>query len=300
MIRSMTGYGAAERMNDQVRIAVEIKTINNRFFKSNQRLPDGMGAVEMTIESLLRETISRGTVNLNLAVEPRGAGARAPINRDLLMSYWNDITELDKQLGGASDRGARDRVRIEWLLALPGVIGGEQALLTGVDNLHDHILAVVKEAVTRLNAMRDVEGQATGRDMAAALDEMERRIAAIQVRVPAVVEEYRNRLRERVKALLDGAEVPLDDQTLVREVAFFAERADINEELARLTSHVSQYRELLEASGPAGRKLEFLTQEMYREVNTIGAKSNDSAVSREVVEIKVCVDRLREQSQNVE
>jgi uncharacterized protein (TIGR00255 family) len=148
--------------------------------------------------------------------------------------------------------------------------------------------------------MRRTEGQATAADMAAALDDMERRLAAIAVRAPAVVDEYRMRLRDRVKMLLEGSDLPLDDQTLVREVAFFAERSDINEELARFKSHVDQYRERLGEPGPAGRKLEFLTQEMYREINTIGSKSGDSEISRHVVEIKVGVDRLREQSQNVE
>jgi uncharacterized protein (TIGR00255 family) len=129
---------------------------------------------------------------------------------------------------------------------------------------------------------------------------MEKWLAAIDARVPAVIEEYRERLRERVTALLEGVEIALDDQVLAREVAFAAERSDINEEIARLRSHVGQFRELLVESGPGGRKLEFITQEMYREVNTMGAKSNDSEISRLVVSVKVGVDRLREQSQNVE
>ncbi len=296
MIRSMTGYGAAERVTDQVRIAVEMRSVNNRFFKSNQRLPDGLGAVEVAIERLLRDRISRGTVNLNLTVEPRGAAARVPINKDLLQAYFNDVWEFGSQYPGFEQKD----VRVEALLALPGVVGSEQVLLTGIKDLPAQIEAVVAEAVERLNAMRDVEGQATARDMASTLDEIERRIAAVETRVPAVVAEYRARLLERVQAMLQGIEVTPDDQTLVREVAFFAERSDINEELSRLSSHVSQFRDLLAESGMAGRKLEFVTQEMYREVNTIGSKASDAEVSREVVEIKVGVDRLREQSQNIE
>jgi uncharacterized protein (TIGR00255 family) len=297
MIRSMTGYGAAERTNDQVRIAVEIRTINNRFFKANQRLPEGLGAIEMIIENLLRAAISRGTVNLSLTVDPKGSAARAPVNAALLAAYLKDVVDL----GQANIPGFRpEGVRVEALLSLPGVVGSEQVLLVGIDGLPAQIEAVVKDAIEHLNAMRDQEGQATARDMAAALDEMDRRIAEILTRVPAVLEEYRARLHERVTALVQGADVPMDDQTLLREVAFFAERSDINEELSRLKSHVEQFRELLAACGPAGRKLEFLTQEMYREVNTIGSKSSDSQISRDVVEIKVCVDRLREQAQNIE
>jgi uncharacterized protein (TIGR00255 family) len=299
MIRSMTGYGAAERADPDVRIAVEIRTVNNRFFKANLHLPEGLGAVEVMIDRLLRERLSRGTVNVNLSVEPRGAAARAPINRELLATYWNDLAEISGQLGGAGGPPP-ERVRLESLLDLPGVVGGEEVLLVGIEDLPARIESVAREALQRLNAMRDTEGQATAEDMRTALTQMERRIAAVEARVPAVIAEYRERLRERVRSLMEGVEIALDDQSLAREVAFAAERSDINEELARLASHASQFRELLDEAGPAGRKLEFLTQEMYREVNTIGSKSADSQVSREVVEIKVSVDRLREQSQNVE
>jgi len=298
MIRSMTGYGAAEQADDLVRVAVEIRTLNNRFLKVNQHLPEGLGAAEVAIERILRDSLSRGTVNLNLAVEPRGAAVRAPINTDILTAYWQDLEAAAKKVGGT--------VSLEALLALPGVVGSERVLLTGIADLPARVEAVVAEAVRRLNRMRDVEGQATAKDMRSALDEMQRRIAAIQTRVPAVVQEYRERLRQRVAELLAGVEVAADDQTLAREVAFAAERSDINEELARLASHLSQFRELLDDSGPAGagrqagRKLEFLTQEMYREVNTIGSKASDAEISRLVVDIKVGVDRLREQSQNVE
>jgi uncharacterized protein (TIGR00255 family) len=290
----MTGFGAAEYVDAQVRIAVEIRTVNNRFFKANIRLPDGLGSVEVSIERMLREGITRGTISLNLAVQPRGSAARAPINIEILAAYARDLAALDKQMGGS---GA---VPIAALLALPGVIGAEQAALTGIENLPAKIEEAVKRGVTQLNQMRDAEGKATATDMQAALTEMEKRIATITARVPNVIDEYRLRLQQRVKEILDGVDLAADDATLAREVAFAAERSDINEELARLTSHIAQFREFLAESGPAGRKLEFLTQEMYREVNTIGSKSNDADISRQVVEIKVSVDRLREQSVNVE
>jgi uncharacterized protein (TIGR00255 family) len=294
----MTGYGAAERSDEQVRIAVEMRSVNNRFFKAALHLPEGLGAAEVALEKLLRETISRGTVTVNLTVEPRAAAARVPVNKGLLEAYLKDLESFRGGLARANEN-YYDAL-LGFVLNLPGVVGGEEVLLTGVEDLPGRIEAVAKEAIGRLNAMRDAEGQATAQDMRVALDDMERRIAAVQTRVPAVIEEYRNRLRERVADLLEGAEIAIDDQALAREVAFAAERSDVNEELARLASHVAQFRELLGDSGPGGRKLEFLTQEMYREVNTIGSKSNDSDISRQVVEIKVGVDRLREQSQNVE
>ena len=298
MIRSMTGYGAAEQADQEVRIAVEIRTVNNRFFKSVLHLPEGLGAIEVTIDKILRETNTRGTISLGLMVEPRGGAARVPINKDILEAYMKD---LEGFAGGWSGKNTHYYNGLLGLaLDLPGVVGSQDVLLTGIENLSDRIEAVVREAVGRLNAMRDTEGQATAADMRAALTEMERLIAAVEARVPFVINEYRDRLRQRVKELLEGVEIALDDQALAREVAFAAERSDINEEIARLKSHVSQYRELLVESGPAGRKLEFLTQEMYREVNTIGSKSADSEISRHVVGIKVGVDRLREQSQNVE
>ncbi|MCX5682781.1 MAG: YicC family protein, partial [Planctomycetota bacterium] len=298
MIRSMTGYGAAERADQDVRIAVEIRTVNNRFFKGVQHLPDGLGAIEVTLDKILRETITRGTISLGLTVEPRGGGARVPVNKDILQAYLKDLEDF---AGAGAAKGAPyGNALLGFCLSLPGVVGSEDVLLTGLENLPARIVAVVREAVGRLNAMRDTEGQSTADDMRAALTEMERLITAVEARVPFVISEYRDRLRQRVKDLLEGVEISLDDQTLAREVAFAAERSDINEEISRLKSHVSQYRELLVESGPAGRKLEFLTQEMYREVNTIGSKSADSEISRHVVGIKVGVDRLREQSQNVE
>lgn len=288
MIRSMTGYGAAARETDQVRVAVEIRTINNRFFKVIQRLPDGLGAVEVPIERLLRKAIGRGTVNIGVVVEPRGPAARVPINTDILAAYKQDLARVT------------DNLSDDALLALPGVLGGEGVLLTGIEGLQEQIEAVVAEALDGLNRMRDAEGEATAGDMAATVDEMERQIEAVRKRAPAVIEDYRARLQERVGAMIDAADVTVDDQSLIREVAFFAERSDINEELARLTSHVEQFRELLADDGPLGRKLEFLAQEMGREVNTIGAKANDPEISRAVVEIKVGVDRLREHTQNIE
>jgi uncharacterized protein (TIGR00255 family) len=298
MIRSMTGYGAAERSDPDVRIAVEIRTVNNRFFKSVLHVPEGLGAVEVAIDKILRESITRGTISLSMAVEPRGGGARVPVNKDILEAYLKDIEDLR---GRENPKNANHYdALLGFVLNLPGVVGSEDVLLTGIANLPGRIEGVVREAVGRLNAMRDAEGQATAADMRAALADMERLIAAVEARVPFVINEYRDRLRERVKTLLEGVEIAVDDQALAREVAFAAERSDINEEIARLKSHVSQYRELLVESGPAGRKLEFLTQEMYREVNTIGSKSADSEISRQVVGIKVGVDRLREQSMNVE
>jgi len=288
MIRSMTGYGAAERTDDQVRVAVEIRTINNRFFKLIPRLPDGLGAVEVAIERLLRAGVSRGTVNVGVKVEPRGPAARVPVNTDILAAYKRDLALVT------------DNLSDDALLALPGVLGSEDVLLTGIEGLQERIEAVVAEALVELNRMRDAEGEATANDMAATLEEIERRIEAVRQRAPAVVNDYRARLQERVQTMIEGAEITVDDQSLIREVAFFAERSDINEELARLASHVDQFRELLADAAPLGRKLEFLTQEMYREVNTIGAKANDPEVSREVVEIKVGVDRLREHTQNIE
>ena len=292
MIRSMTGFGAAEYLDDRVRVAVEVKAVNNRFLKLNLRTPEGLGGMEVEIDRLIRGRISRGTLNLALVVEPRGEAARAPINTEVLAAYVEDLAPAGERLGAAADLGA--------LLALPGVVGNNKTVLTGVDDLADRIRQVVTEALERLDAMRSAEGAATAADMKATLADIERRLKTVTARGPAVVAEYRDRLRERVQALLDGADLPVDDASLAREVAFYAERSDVNEEVARLGSHVEQFRALLGESGPGGRKLEFLPQEMYREVNTLGSKSNDADLSREVVEIKVGVDRLREQSQNVE
>jgi len=295
MIRSMTGYGAAERTTGEVRIAIEIRTVNNRSLKVSQRTPEGLGAAEVVIDGLVRERLTRGTVYVRLVVEPLGAAARAPLNREVLAAYWKDLARLREELGGGDGPPT-----LEALLALPGVVGDEAVVLTGIKNLESLVREAAREALDRLDAMRETEGQATAKDLAANLEEMARRVAAVRRRAGAVIQEYRDRLRERVQALLEGVEIAADDATLAREVAFFAERSDINEELARLESHLEQMRDLLGVSEPVGRRLEFLAQEMSREANTIGAKSNDVEIAREVLPIKVAVDRLREQSQNIE
>jgi len=252
------------------------------------RRPDGLGSAEAAIERQVRDRISRGTVTVNLTVEPRGAAARAPINTEVLAAYRRDLERLAAETGGGGGE-----VPLEALLGLPGVFGSDEVRLTEIENLGAEVEAAVAAAIERLDAMRETEGRATAADI-------ERGVAAIEPRAPEVVEAYRDRLRERVSALLDGMEVPADDALLVREVAFFAERSDINEELSRLKSHVGQFRALLGETEPVGRKLEFLTQEMVREVNTLGAKSSDLNISRQVVEMKAKVDRLREQTQNIE
>lgn len=295
MIRSMTGYGAAERTTDEVRIAVEIRTVNNRSLKVSQRTPEGLGAAEVVIDRLVRERLTRGTVYVSLAVEPVGAAARAPINREVLAAYWKDLARLREELSGGDGPPA-----LEALLGLPGVVGDEAVVLTGIKNLESLVKETAREALDRLDAMRETEGQATAKDLAANLEEMARRVAAVRRRAGVVIQEYRDRLQERAQALLEGVKIAVDDATLAREVAFFAERSDINEELARLQSHLEQMRDLLGASEPVGRRLEFLAQEMSREANTIGAKSNDVQIAREVLPIKVAVDRLREQAQNIE
>ena len=293
MIRSMTGYGAAERVTETVRVAVEIRAVNNKFLKVTVRRPEGLGSAEAAIERQVRDRISRGTVTVNLTVEPRGAAARAPINTEVLAAYRRDLERLASETGGGE-------VSLEALLALPGVVGSDEVRLTEIETLGAEVEAAVAEALRRLDAMRETEGRATAQDMETTLGDLERGVAAIEPRASEVVEAYRDRLQERVSALLDGMEVPADDAMLVREVAFFAERSDVNEELSRLKSHVSQFRALFEEAGPVGRKLEFLTQEMVREVNTLGSKSSDLDISRQVVDMKAKVDRLREQTQNIE
>lgn len=295
MIRSMTGYGRAESTDDQVRIAVEVRSVNNRFLKVSQRLPEGLTSLEVPIENLVRKHLSRGTVNLNLVVEPRGAAVRAPINAAVLSAYWKDLAALARETGGAARPPA-----LEALLGLPGVVGTEEALLTGIVGLEERVTKVVAETLERLDRMRAAEGASTAGDLAAILDAIEERLAAIQARAPQVMGEVRQRLAARVESLLADIQLAPDDPSLMREVAFLAERSDINEELARLASHTDQFRGLLSSPDPAGRRCEFLAQEMYREINTIGSKANDAEIARQAVEVKVGVDRLREQSQNVE
>ena len=294
MLLSMTGFGEARHQQDGLAVAVEVRTINSRYLKLSIRAGDGYGVMESQIESVVRKAVRRGTIQVNVRVERAKSPDDYRFNDELLSAYH-------RQLADWSERsGIQQEIPLGSLLLLPGVVDEESGCTA--DNAEDWpvIRDTLAAALDSLLTMRTEEGRAMAADLRtncqaakAGLDEVERR-------APLVVEAYRQRLEERLKKTLAEYEITLEPSDIIKEVGLFAERSDISEEIVRLRSHLEQFNTMIDSPESSGRKLDFLTQEMFRETNTIGSKANDVDISRHVIEIKAAVERIREMIQNVE
>jgi uncharacterized protein (TIGR00255 family) len=295
MIRSMTGFGDASTQIDGVHYALEIRSVNNRYFKAQIRLPDELTGLEAELEAALAKRLSRGSVIVTVRFSDSSASAAGRINVKAVESYVRQLLAIP----GLN----HDSLRIDMgaILALPGVViadGGEQRL----QNAKRALMSLVDDACQRMLSMRSREGRIVLEDLLKHARVIDDHLAVVKQRVPVTVELYQERLRARMESLLADAGTMVRDEDLLREVAAYAERTDIAEEVARLEGHLQQYREIITADNddPAGRTLDFLSQELLREANTIASKCLDVEISRRIVEIKGAIDRIKEQVQNVE
>lgn len=293
MIVSMTGFGDAAAERDGTHYAVEIRSLNNRYFKSVIKLPDHVAGLEPEIETMLRERLGRGSITYVLKMRVDSAEAAYHVNTAALDSYL-------RQLEARSNGNARHTIDLATLLTLPGVC---QEPRDDTDEIRRHgemIRDLTRTAISRLLEMRQREGAALFDDLLRHLSGMHEHLDRIEERAPLVADDYHRRLQCRVRELLLKAELKVDQVDLVREVAVFAERSDISEEVQRLRHHLRQFEQCCREEDHAGRKLDFITQEMLREANTIASKSNDAVIAGHVVDVKGAIDRLKEQVQNVE
>lgn len=295
MIRSMTGFGAASADVEGAHYVVEIRSLNNKYFKALLRLPEEIQGLEPEIESALARKLTRGSVVLTAKVTDRSANAAAQINVNALQRY------LDQVLQTPGLEHVSARVELGSLLDLPGVVmpeNGEEML----ERARPVLLDLVEQVADKVLAMRRREGESLHAELHRHREQIAERLEEISGRVPEVVELYQQRLRQRMEVLLAETDKAVRDEDLLREVAVFAEKSDIAEEVSRLQGHLEQFGEIIdnEQSEPAGRTLDFLSQEMLREANTIASKCLDAEISRRIVEIKGAIDRIKEQAQNVE
>ena len=300
----MTGYGSASAESDGVQFTLELRSLNNRYLKVSSRLPDEIAGLEAPLETQIRQAVGRGTFSLNLKIKVADAAATSDINDQALLTYLDHLETVRNKVGDESVQ-----IDLTQLLALPGVLqpsNDADALLAKARATAPRLL---DEALARLIDMRTTEGQALAADLLHQQEQLRVQVGLIRDRAPVVLDEYHQKLTLRVGELTARAKLKVDESDLIREVAIFADRSDISEEISRLTGHLDQFchiiRETPAASGPAaaepaGRTLDFIAQEMLREANTIGSKSNDAAISRAVVEMKSRIDRIKEQVQNVE
>jgi len=294
MILSMTGYGSAQLVRDGVCYAVEVRSVNNRYLKLAIKLPEHLQFAEASIDELLRKRILRGTVTFVLRLRSDGALASRVINAAALQSY------IDQLSTASAPCEAETTIDLATLATLPGVSEPPEF---DQDQREAHLAAlceVADGALDALMAMRRDEGRALRADLDENLAQVRRELTGVSTRAPHVVAEYNERLKSRVSQLLQTAQLELDQDSLLREVAVFADRCDISEELSRFVSHLDQFGDLCDRGDQVGRTLDFLTQEMLREANTIGSKANDGDIVRSVVLIKGWIDRLKEQVQNIE
>jgi len=294
MIRSMTGYGNSEGQLDGVSYSVEIRALNSRYFKTRVKLPDVVAFLEDDIEKLLRKELSRGTVNLVLQLKEIKPEVLFNIDEDALKMYLEKLSRI------GSSVAIESTIDISGLLTLPGIIQPVSPVDKAAERIREKILNTTQDAIKKVKQMRAVEGDAIGCDLKENCEQMKLNLEQICARGELVLEVYQKRIQKRTDELLAESGLKLDEATLAREVAIFAERSDISEELSRLESHLKQFDQCCRSEEQIGRKLDFIAQEMLREANTIASKASDTEIISYVVEIKCCIDRIKEQVQNVE
>jgi uncharacterized protein (TIGR00255 family) len=293
MIRSMTGFGEDQRESSIGSVNVQIRTLNHRHFHTHFRLPSGAERWEAELTQILRESLSRGSVHVRLSFRP-GPGVVHPVqvDHDRLGAYLLALQDIKErhQLSGDVDVGLV--TRFGDIFTPPP---DELELLP-----FEEVAQATRGALAMLTEMREREGAALATDLRESLAAMARALDAIETRAPQRLIEERDRLRAAVAELSGDAQV--DEERLAREIAYLAERWDLNEEVVRLRSHIAQFEQLLDGgdSEPAGKRLGFWVQEMHREANTIGSKANDAEIAGLAVEIKTAIEKLREQVENVE
>jgi uncharacterized protein (TIGR00255 family) len=293
MLNSMTGFGRGEHITPSGRYLCELQSVNHRYLEVRSRLPRRLAGLDLLIQRAVQGRFARGRIDVTLTEElPDGEPRRLRLNRTLALEYLSAFKALQAELGLPGE------VTLEFLCSQRDLfeVEGDEAATPEADWPGIH--AALEQAMNGLAEMRRDEGRSLEAVLLGHLDLVEGTLLTIIARAPEVVRSYKNRLEIRLQRLLEGKTV--DPGRLEQEVALLADRSDIAEEVARLTSHLRQFRESIGQQGPHGRRSEFLLQEMQREANTIGAKANDAKISQDVIALKSTLEQLREQVQNVE
>lgn len=291
-MRSMTGYGRGQSVHDGAKFSVELNSVNRKQSDVVVTLPRELSELEPRMRDMINSEVSRGRLNVVVAVHrSTGNGAPLAFDRGLARSFYKSMLDLQKELGASGE------VTIDTVLRAPGVLRPAEEEMP-IDEAWPHVEAALKEALGDLVKMREREGKHLAKDLIKRLKLVRTNVRKVRALQPAVVKRYRQSLHDRIARA--GVDLPLDDDRLVKEVIFFAEKSDITEELTRLESHFAQFAHHLRKQEPVGRTLEFMSQEIGREFNTLGAKANDVEISQLVVTCKAEMEKIREQIQNIE
>ena len=292
MLKSMTGYGRAEGETILGRVFVETRSVNHRYCDINIKLPKRLGPFETRIKELIRSQVSRGRIDVSLKADS-GEEEKVQLNVDLHLAeqYYRALQALKEKL----------QLKDEITLTL---LAGAKDLITAKEEAGDiepywqEMIPILKRSFKEMDDMKRSEGETLGKDLQFRLEKIHQQLEEIKHLFPPRLEAFQKRLHEKIRSFLGGVEV--DANRFQQEVAFLAERADITEEIVRMESHLAQFVLLLGGEEPVGRKMDFLLQEIHREVNTVSAKANDAEISQRVVEIKSELEKIREQAQNIE
>ena len=300
MIRSMTGYGRAEEAGPRIALSVECKSVNHRHLDIALKLPRPIASLEADARRMIQSAVGRGHIDVSVSLSPIEGGTLTPLSVNLgqAREYVQAARHLADALGLSAGPGPGWLPTPGWLIDQPGVVSREAESALSAEEAQGLLALGLSRALGELRARREAEGQALQQELTSLHETLGAHVEVMAKRAPAAVERRAARLRERIQALL--AEVPLDETRIATEVAVWAEKTDISEELARLRAHAEQFILLLRDSGTVGRTLDFLIQEMNREVNTVGSKADDLEISQAVIAAKGTIEKLREQAQNVE
>ena len=293
-MKSMTGYGRGECVQDGLKVTVELSSVNRKQAEVSVTLPRELELLEAPLRDTIHRAVARGRVNVRVSIHAAegNSSARKHIDVALAKAYTAELVKLAKQLKLSGE------VTLDHVLRAPGVFQTDEQLAES-ENLWPALEKALNQALAALLKMREREGAHLAKDLALRISVMQKSVAQVQKQAPTTAENYRRNLIERIKAA--GLEnIAPDDERLLKEIVLFADRSDITEELTRLQSHFTQFADCCKSKEPVGRTLDFLAQEMNREINTIGSKANDAVISREVVTLKAELERFREQAQNVE
>ncbi|HZK33229.1 MAG TPA: YicC/YloC family endoribonuclease [Tissierellaceae bacterium] len=293
MIKSMTGFGRGEYTDGLYNFKVEIKAVNHRYNDISIRMPNHINYLEEKIKRVIKKEIHRGKIDVYVNLEyVEESSIDVKVDIDLAKSYKEALKLLCKELNLEKD------IRINNILSMPDIIKTQRKVLD-----EDEIWICLKESLKislkDIMTMKTLEGEELKKDMMFHLDKIAEFLIQIEERSPLVVIEYKEKLKERISNLLDN-NLDIDEDKINSEIVYFADKSNINEEIIRLESHLKQFESILKESSPVGRKLDFLIQELNREINTIGAKASDMIISQNVVEVKSEIEQIREQVQNVE
>lgn len=290
-MHSMTGYGRGQIARARVKAVVEIQSVNKRQSDVTLNLPDRLSELEPEIRAVIAQHVHRGRLTVRVSLEHARAGFSSVVNRDLAKAYLRSLRSLREELKLPGE------ITIETILQAPGVIDTPRDTAL-VPTTRAATLAALKIALQKLLSMRAKEGANLLKDLMHRTKVVHQTLATIRKLQPRAARRYQSQLQERIKKL--GLDVSVDDDRLVKEIALFAERSDFSEEVTRLESHLDQFMQTSKKQEPIGRTLEFLSQEIARELNTLSAKANDAEISQLVVRCKAELEKIREQIQNVE